>query len=388
MLDITSFLKAQKVMWAKRLLEPGQASWKALPSFWLETFLGMDTLKCNMNCVEKPLNFPDFYWQIIQSWNEVKTITNTGQSPFDVRNQWLWLNKDISINNDQINWKLWYEHGIKIIHNIIHEDGSFLTANEIREKYNVQCDTLSYNALKDAIPVKWRETIKKMKIPNEAISSDQNVYLKIGKIQKDMSQITNKEVYWTFVNSIQVEPIIVYHLKREFGIQDDEWENVFTVPRVIRNTRIRAFQYKLLYNLIPCNLYLKRINRSTTDKCSICQELDTLVHYFCGCQQVRYYWNSFIQWWNSVYDTELFLNNSNILLGKTDKMSTNEVLNSCLILAKWNIYRTKLNESPVFFYNYLCDLKYHLTIEKTIALRNNKLNEYEKMWQLIENELT
>jgi hypothetical protein len=388
MLDINSFLKAQKAMWVKRLTQPGNASWKALPLLSLESLLGIDTLKCNMKCEEKPEDFPEFYWQIIQSWNELKSLANTGESPFDIRNQWLWLNKQILINKEPVNWTEWHRQGINIIHDIVHKDGSFLTANEIKDKYNVTCDVFSYNALKDAIPMQWRKIVKQIKIPAEAISAAQNTFLKIGKVQKDISQITNKEFYWILVKSIQVEPIILIHLKREFGIQDDEWGSVFITSRALRNSRIRAFHYRILYNLIPCNLYLKRINRSDTDRCSICQELDDLVHYFCGCQQVRYFWNSFIQWWNRVYNTQLFLNNGNIILGITENVDKNEVINACLLLAKWNIYRTKLNESPVFFYNFLRDLKYHLTIEKTIALRNNKLNIYNSMWSIIENEIT
>jgi hypothetical protein len=76
------------------------------------------------------------------------------------------------------------------------------------------------------------------------------------------------------------------------------------------------------------------------------------------------------------------------MLGITENAVKNEVINACLLLAKWSIYRTKLNDSPIFFYNYLCDLKYHLMIEKTIALRNNKLEIYDKLWSTIEDELT
>ena len=47
MLDIDSFLKAQKAMWVKRLLTPENASWKALPLLYLKDLLGKDTFKCN-----------------------------------------------------------------------------------------------------------------------------------------------------------------------------------------------------------------------------------------------------------------------------------------------------------------------------------------------------
>ena len=57
-----------------------------------------------MSCVEKPKEFPDFYWQIIQSWNEVKTIANTINSPLKIRRECLWLNKNIKIGKKEISW--------------------------------------------------------------------------------------------------------------------------------------------------------------------------------------------------------------------------------------------------------------------------------------------
>jgi hypothetical protein len=68
MLDINSFIKAQRAMWVKRLLSPDQASWKAVPMLYLSSLLGPDTFKCNMSCSIKPEGFPHFYWQILQNW--------------------------------------------------------------------------------------------------------------------------------------------------------------------------------------------------------------------------------------------------------------------------------------------------------------------------------
>jgi hypothetical protein len=84
----------------------------------------------------------------------------------------------------------------------------------------------------------------------------------------------------------------------------------------------------------------------------------------------------------------LVLNKQIILAGKLGNKTRNELLNACLMLAKWHIYKTKLDLSDIFFYKFLCDIKYYLIIEKTIALRNNKLEAYEHMWMTIEQELT
>jgi hypothetical protein len=158
MLDIDSFIKAQKVMWVKRLLEPGKASWKAVPLLYLNEFLGPNTFKCNLSCEEKPKNFPDFYWLIIKCWNEINTTTKDYDSPFTIRRECIWLNKNIQIKNIDIPWRTWSEKGINIIHDILNEKGNFVSAAELARKYNLNIDFLKYNAIKNAIPQPWRRT--------------------------------------------------------------------------------------------------------------------------------------------------------------------------------------------------------------------------------------
>ena len=87
MLDIESFIKAQKSMWVKRYLTTEIASWKAILKLNLEDLLGNDTFKCNFDCKEKPYNFPNFYWQALKTWCDLKKITNKIINAIDVRRE-------------------------------------------------------------------------------------------------------------------------------------------------------------------------------------------------------------------------------------------------------------------------------------------------------------
>jgi hypothetical protein len=64
---------------------------------------------------------------------------------------------------------------------------------------------MSYNALKDAIPKEWRTLVKTMKIPLNATDFNENPHLNIGKKEKNINLIKNKEIYWIFVNDIRIE---------------------------------------------------------------------------------------------------------------------------------------------------------------------------------------
>ena len=305
MLDIKSFVKAQKIIWIKRFLTPDKASWKAMLTLGLENFLGNDTFKCSMNCKEQPNNLPDFYWEMIKIWCELKNTTESIDTPIDIRRQCIWLNENITVSNQQINWITWREHGINLIHNILNNKGEFLFPIEIEQKYNYKCDIMTYNKLKDAIPKEWRKQVKTMQIPEDAINFQEEIHVKIGKLSKNINIIKNNQIYWILVNDIRIESIIMDKLQRELNIEEDKCKLVFTMPRVVSNTKIRAFQYKLLYNLIPTNLYLKKIKKNNTDKCNWCQKLDDTAHYFVLCPALVPFWSSFTKWCQDMLNEDI-----------------------------------------------------------------------------------
>ena len=227
-----------------------------------------------------------------------------------------------------------------------------------------------------------------MKVPNNAVSFKEDLHIKVGKNYKNINKITNKDLYWIFVRQIQKEPIFKVKLEQELKIKEEEWQIIFKIPNTIQNTKIRAFQYKLLFNLLPCNLYLNRITKSDTDKCNKCQKLDATPHYLFECTQVVPFWNNFMDWWNAMAGEITFLDKCSALTGFIGNHKNIDTLNACLLLAKWHVYKHKLNNTEIFFYNYLCDLKYHLDTEKTISLRNNKLDKYVTKWQFVEDYIT
>jgi hypothetical protein len=247
---------------------------------------------------------------------------------------------------------------------------------------------MKYNALKNAIPQNWRIALKTMRIPENTMSFDEDTFIKIGKTSKNVKNVINKELYWSLVRKIQIKPIFMEKLQQDLNIKEEEWGTILKIPWCISNTKIRAFQYKLLFNLLPCNLYLQRIKRSDTDKCRACGKLDEIAHYLFECPSVVPFWNSFMRWWNALSKKQLFLDKRSAIAGFMGKIGNIETLNACLLFAKWHVYKSKLNESEVFFYNFMGELKYILETEKIIAIRNEKVEKYNIKWQMVEDYIT
>jgi hypothetical protein len=388
MLDIESFVKAQRIIWIKRFLTPEKASWKALLNLGLEKFLGANTFKCSMSCTTKPAEMPDFYWEMIKIWCDIKNLTESIDTPIDIRRQCIWHNENITINKEQIFWKKWSESGINLIHDIVNKKGEFLSPLEIENKYDYKCDIMTYNKLKDAIPREWRKMVKTMQVPEEAINFKEDIHVKIGKLTKNINTIKNNQIYWILVNDIRIESIIMQKLQRELHIEEDKCKIVFTMPRVVLNTKIRAFQFKLLYNLIPTNQYLNKIKRNDTDICNWCTKTDDIAHYFILCTALIPFWNSFTGWCQEMLNENIRFTVEDIIVGVLINNDKYDTINACILLAKWHIYKSKLNQTDAFFYKYLCELRYYINIGKTIAIKNNKLQEFTKKWQMVEEQLT
>jgi hypothetical protein len=383
MLDIKTFIKAQKIMWVKRLNKEGNASWKAYPQYTLNKLIGKNIFKCNLNLKKIP-NVNTFYWSIIKNWIEIQDKEDNNMTVFDIRKQFLWLNKNIMINKKEVKWNDWIQHNISIIHDIVDNKGTFLTANSIEQHYGIKCDVLKYNSLKDAIPKIWREKIKLENVPRDSIQENDNLSLEIDKQCIPLNSLSNKIVYWELINKIKIPHITKEKWEYELGMEDNSWKNIFRIPVLIRDTKIRAFQYKLIMNLTPCNLYLYKIGKHNTDICNYCQKIDNVIHYFYECNKTKQFWMGFQNWWNNMQNDNLQVNKQIALMGDIKATKGLEKLNACLQLARWYIYCEKLNLQEPFFYRFLTQIRYKIKIEKIICLRNGNIRKYSNMWESIE----
>jgi hypothetical protein len=387
MVDIATFNIAQKAMWVKRLCQEGTASWKAYPTYLLSKILGKNTFKSNLNVKNNIHNIPQFYWSIITSWIKLTNIENEEKTPLSIRRQILWLNQSIKINKKEVKWNNWINHNILTIHDILDENGKFLSANELNRLYDLKCDILQYTALKDAIPRVWRETVKTMKVQRDTISSLEMPYITINNIPTPISILGNKNIYWQLIEKQQIAPITKENWYNELNLDEKSWKKIFELIPLIRDTKIRTFQYKIIMKLIPCNLYLFKIGRADSFLCQWCNLTDNITHYFCTCKHSMNYWLSFQNWWNNMTNETIVITKDKALMGTIKDTKVSERLNACLLLSRWYIYTEKLNQQIPSLYKFLCHLKYKLKIEKIIHLRHNTLHRFNNMWEEIEEHL-
>ena len=326
MIDLEAMIKAQKVMWVKRLLDENFASWKAFP-YWLFGHIHpRDFFKCSYSKEKLPFNLTLFYHQIAYAWSEFISLSEINDQDINtvwqIRRQYIWYNKHILIGNNYAgnNYKKWYTSGIKLIHDIVNEKGLFYTAIELNEKYGIQVDIMKYNSLKDAVPQSWRKTLKTITVQRSAINSMESICVYVNKTELPITFIRNKDVYLSVLKPTLAPPICREKWSKLFPDCSLDWKKIFCLSfNTIRDSKLQSLQYKILYNIYPCNWYVSKWNHEISPLCNICKKPDTLIHFFAECDLVKPFWRSLNNWWNNIFEDELKISCKDILLGRLEE---------------------------------------------------------------------
>jgi hypothetical protein len=226
-----------------------------------------------------------------------------------------------------------------------------------------------------------------MKVCKDMIESNEPLYIELNKQNIPINYTVNKEIYWKIIKKIQIPHVTKDKWETELGVDADSWSYYFQIPLIIRDTKIRSFQYKLIFNLIPCNLYLFKIGKSNTHNCNYCQNIDNIIHYFYSCENTKRFWDSFKNWWNRMENDTINIDKLTAILGIKCKSHKYDKINACLQLARWHIYIEKLNLHEPALYKFLCMLKYKIKIEKIISLKNNTMSKFDELWGEIEEHI-
>ena len=353
-------------------------------------FLKTSDLKYYFKCNRMPdLNIGNkFYEETLKCWSELQRI----QIPTVevIQNQTIWENRYITISNKPFLWNNWFQKGILHVHDIINENGEFLDHNEIKEKYGINCNFLEALQIRHSLPIAWRQMIRDRPVTLKIREPFVNINTKTVPIQNIESNI----IYKKFIEYKYRKPTccIKWNDTLTEPISEEEWSNIFQRPYLIlRETKLQSLQYKTIHRIINCNKKLFDMKIKDTPKCSYCDEIDDIPHFFIKCERVNVLWCNFFEFWNSVgYPNVNFaedLGENDILFGLPNYADYKAVLNFCMLHIKNYIYRQRIFSENVMQLEAIQNiLSVKLKIEKDYNLRNNKPQNFAK-YELLYNYL-
>ena len=322
--------------------------------------------ECNLDPEQVRYFIKDEFWaDVLSAWFEFKKSYNVGSN---CQNELLWLNSQVQIDGKPIFWKKAFSKGLIHMRQLF-KDGEFMSHMEAKTRFDLS--VLSYNAIKSAIPLSIKNSLKR----------DKKMAISFTQMMKGRADIT-RVAYKALIKVISFKPLInkwEQDLQRKYDM--DKMMSWFNSMYVVTNIpKLRSFQFRLLHRAIITNIQLAKWGMKESNKCTFCEKSEeTYMHLFVMCDYVQELWIKVEEMMMTFNCAKIHFNVENVLFNSLVSQRNN-VKNFICLLTKQYIYRQQCyGQKPN--YNQLSVLIYeHKNIEKYIATKNNKIGKYVKKW--------
>jgi len=372
-----TIVQSSKIMWIKKLLDTTNGQWKKL------AFMQMNVTPFGLLCKNEERYveiMSSFYKQVLAAWYSFYSIKPN--SVDEIRKEILWNNKFITIDSKPAFYKSWFKSGIIHVQDLLNESGKLLSHKEIMERYKVHVKPMEFLSLVNAIPKMWLKSIDVDFVRVENV---------LDKVKEKITKLKSNQVYWSLLDNFVKQPTAIAKWISEFPfLHDNDFCAIFKIPNILTDAKIQSFQYKILNRIIPCNnmLYIWGIVESVA--CNLCEQIDTIEHYFFYCNSCKIFWQSLSAWLNELFEVYIPIKITDVLFGITHRKTQDEImsiLNVIIMYGKWFIHIRKLEQKTFSFSSFLRYLKYALKVEHQVSIYKNKLVEFESRWSTIISNL-
>ena len=178
-----------------------------------------------------------------------------GQDIFYEENSYLiiWNNRSILIQNRSIYFKDWAEKGVVSVHDLLDEEGNWLSFGKFSNKYNIRTNFLRYMGIISAVKLFLKAINVDMSIKPKNNVNDYEQKVSSGKII-NLNKCKSKTFYLEFVN---------FALEPSSSLQ--KWSENYHLDESV------------FYNSLPL------AKKCTRDRCAYCNGQDTMLRAMSEC---------------------------------------------------------------------------------------------------------
>jgi hypothetical protein len=373
---IPSLLQALRISWVARI-NGSTGQWQdvakvILKEDNLELIWNLDEYSLKLLCkkIENP-----FWREVLQAWRLYKTCSrNESTLNLSLWNTYFIKNENLLQAKNYLVGK-----GCKFIKNIISSNGTFLTFDEFKNKYDCNINYLDYLGLLSSIPKKWKDDINAQDrtfSENEIIPAKCNI------------------IYWKIVNNSNLIQTKLRKWEESLNITFTETEKKCMFTRPLETTiesGLRAFQFKLLHRILSTNKYLEIWKIKKSNLCTFCEtQVETIEHLFWDCPTVCAFWQELSLCLWPYLDITDIISRKNVLFG-VDTHSNSTMLNHIFLIVKKYIFAQKCKEDNLKVYHFIQVLRNYYISEIEMAKRyNNKrkgsiLDKWKPLKHLLDN---
>ena len=294
MLDLQKFILSLKSKWITRILDKtNHGQWKKIYLRRLKLYGSELNFECELSKsdIEAMFKKGSFLSDILSSWNKIKNIKLNGNK--EVYSKVIWNNSNLRIANKPYFFQSWFDRGIKCLKHI-HNNTSkrFYSFIDLVDKYNLPAsDFLKYMSLVASIPMSLKNAL------NNEYNNNSNSTRSIDILTKLLKTKEANKFLYTYQSSNEHLDDIPSQLKwaSYFENENLNWDTIYSnIFTSTIDTKLRNFQYKYLFRIIPTNKRLFTQNIANSNLCDFCNmDIETIQHLFWECNLFQIYQNNF-----------------------------------------------------------------------------------------------
>lgn len=156
--------------------------------------------------------------------------------------------------------------------------------------------------------------------------------------------------------------------------------------RATRETKLQSLHFKIINRVVPCNKFLKQIRVKNSDLCDLCNQEDSLPHFFFECSSVGNFLASICRWFDGVENLALStLSIKHFMFGVPPSFHKERVVNFILMHTKFFIFRQRLfHGGKLDTLQWLREFKGKLLMEKHILQNEGKSRLFRRWTAILE----
>ena len=289
MTDFQLFVRTQRIMWIKRLIiGESKMGWKQYFKYLTRKVGGLLLLFSNVTMELLELSLPAFYMNMLEIWVGTKDFLLKKQ--ISKRNEIIFNNKFIRIEGH-----IYYDESLLLrniykVHHIVDREGKIKSSHEFQR---MGLNDFEINEIKQivwGIPSSWKAFLNTKNYPN--IDTELSLEFVFNEKVYSLNEITSKKIYDTLLNMRTEKSYAMRNLEQVYGIFEKDIQRIFLRPRKSTlNSRLREFQFKMLYDLIYTNKHLYIFKIVASNLCSFCNKYEeSYQHLFLSCEKIRSLW--------------------------------------------------------------------------------------------------
>ena len=286
MVDVKSIFMSFKAAWITKFLDsdPNVHGWAQIAHYYLKPFLTCnDALVFNF---DDKIDFPDlnhlssFYRDVFVSFN--KAFVKDKDAFVDgIQNECLWGNRFVVKRERGKNMVLflrnWIRSGVNKISDLHFVDGKL----DLMRMYDII--VFKSNILTELLTMR------------EALLPYQEYLRNIDRVQdvqepQQFKPKKSRDFYLLFRQMLTKDsPIVTNYLKGYCN--KDDCTFVF-IKKIVqeKEIKLKEFNYKLLYGILPCNKNLMKWKLKLNNECDVCQQQQSIKHLLWECVYVKPLW--------------------------------------------------------------------------------------------------